>query len=83
MVQVRYLNKSRGAILHLAIDLAALKVFGEGDWKVKKHGAGELRTWRKMHLVAHADTHEAVSAEVSLVNVGDSEVLTTLLNPLR
>ncbi|WP_133153915.1 IS5 family transposase, partial [Vibrio breoganii] len=27
-------------------------------------------------------THEAISAEVTLVNVGDSEVLPTLLNPL-
>ncbi|MFA0087660.1 transposase [Vibrio sp. 10N.261.51.F12] len=38
------------------------------------------RTWRKIHLAV--DTHEAISAEVSLVNVGDSEVLSTLLNPL-
>jgi hypothetical protein len=29
------------------------------------------------------DANEAISAEVSLVNVGDSEVLSTLLNPLR
>lgn len=29
------------------------------------------------------DTHEAISTEVSLVNVSDSEVLLTLLNPLR
>lgn len=29
------------------------------------------------------DAHKAINAEVSLVNVGDSEVLLTLLNPLR
>ena len=32
------------------------------------------------HLAVDVDTHEAISAEVSLVNVGDSEVLPTLLN---
>ncbi|MFA0087661.1 transposase [Vibrio sp. 10N.261.51.F12] len=28
-----------GAIRHIAIDSTGLKVFGEGEWKVKKHGA--------------------------------------------
>lgn len=82
-VQVKYRNKSRGAIRHIAIDSTGLKVFGEGEWKVKKHGAEKRRTWRKLHLAIDVDTHEAISAEVSLVNVGDREVLPTLLNPLR
>lgn len=82
-VQVKYRNKSRGAIRHIAIDSTDLKVFGEGEWKVKKHGVEKRRTWRKLHLAVDVDTHEAISAEVSLVNVGDSEVLPTLLNPLR
>ncbi len=82
-VQVKYHNKSKGAIRHIAIDSTGLKVFGEGEWKVKKHGAEKRRTWRKLHLAVYVDTHEAISAEVSLVNVGDSEVLPTLLNPLR
>lgn len=51
--------------------LAGLKVFGEGEWKVKKHGAEKRRTWRKLHLAIDVDTHEAISAEVSLVNVGE------------
>ena len=50
---------------------------------MKKHGAEKRRTWRKLHLAVDVDTHEVISAEVSLVNVGDSEVLPTLLNPLR
>lgn len=82
-VQVRYRNKSKGSIRHIAIDSTGLKVFGEGEWKVKKHGNEKRRTWRKLHLAVDVDTHEVISAEVSLVNVGDSEVLPTLLNPLR
>lgn len=34
-VQVKYRNRSRGAIRHIAIDSTGLKVFGEGEWKVK------------------------------------------------
>ncbi len=49
----------------------------------EKHGAEKRRTWRKLHLAVDVDTHETISAEVSLVNVSDSEVLPTLLNPLR
>lgn len=84
-VQVRYRNKSKGRIRHIAIDSTGLKVFGEGEWKVKKHGNEKRRsrTWCKLHLAVDIDTHEVISAEVSLVNVGDSEELPTLLNPLR
>ncbi len=39
---------------------------------MKKHGAEKRRTWRKLHLAVDVDTHEAVSAQVSLVNVGDN-----------
>ncbi|HAS3930664.1 TPA: transposase, partial [Vibrio cholerae] len=40
-----------GAIQHLAIDATGLKVYGEGEWKVKKHGTdGKRRVWRKLHL---------------------------------
>ncbi len=63
--------------------LQALKSLERGEWKVKKHGNEKRRTWRKLHLAVDVDTHEVISAEVSLVNVGDSEVLPTLLNPLR
>nr|VVV02884.1 hypothetical protein AW0309160_00209 [Aliivibrio wodanis] len=42
-----------------------------------------MRTWRKLHLAVDVDTYEIIGAEVSLVNVGDNEVLPTLLNPLR
>lgn len=36
-----------------------------------------------MHLAVDPVTHDIVTAEVSLENVHDAEVLPTLLNPLR
>lgn len=70
-------------VRHIAIDSAGLKVFEEGEWKVKKHGSEKRRTWSKLHLAVDVDTHEVTSAEVSLVKTGDNEVLPTLINPLR
>nr|PMK48724.1 hypothetical protein BCT99_12120 [Vibrio lentus] len=29
----------RGSVRHIAINSTGMKVFGEGEWKVKKHGA--------------------------------------------
>jgi hypothetical protein len=58
-------------------------MFGEGEWKVKKHGRSKRRMWRKLHLAVDVDTHEIISAEMTLVNVDDCEELPSLLNPLR
>ena len=58
-------------------------MFGEGEWKVRKHGAEKRRVWRKLHLAVDPATHDVVAAEVSLENVHDAEVQPTLLNPLR
>jgi hypothetical protein len=35
---------------HLVLDSTGLKVYGEGEWKVRQHGYSKRRTWRKLHL---------------------------------
>ncbi|ELA9803519.1 IS5 family transposase, partial [Vibrio parahaemolyticus] len=83
-VEVSFKPKTRGAIQHLAIDATGLKVYGEGEWKVKKHGTdGKHRVWRKLHLAVDTSTHEVVAAELSLSNVTDAEVLPNLLKQTR
>jgi hypothetical protein len=39
-----------GENLEIAIDSTGLKVYGEGEWKVRKHGWSKRRTWRKLHV---------------------------------
>ncbi|EJE8676207.1 IS5 family transposase [Vibrio parahaemolyticus] len=83
-VEVSFKTKTRGAIQHLAIDATGLKVYGEGEWKVKKHGTdGKHRVWRKLHIAVDTSTHEIVAAELSLSNVTDAEVLPNLLKQTR
>ena len=49
--------------IHLVVDSTGLKLYGEGEWKVKKHGAEKRRDWLKLHL--------AIERQLSLP-VGDN-----------
>ncbi len=83
-VNISFKTKTKGAIQHLAIDATGLKVYGESEWKVKKHGTdGKQRVWRKLHLAVDTETHEIIAAELSLSNVSDGEVLPNLLKQTR
>ena len=80
---IQYRLPSQGPVAHLVIDATGLKVYGEGERKVRKHGKEKRRVWHKLHLAVDVQTHAIVAAKVSLETVGDNEVLPTLLNRLR
>lgn len=78
-VNFPFKNPTRGEIAHLVIDSTGLKVFGEGEWKIKKHGQEKRRVWRKLNLAVDADTHEVICADLSLNNVIDAEAFPGLI----
>ncbi len=79
-VKIVFKTKTRGTIEHLAIDSIGLKVYGEGEWKVKKHGTDDKRrVWRKLHIAVDTHSHEIIAAELSLSSVTDAEVMPNLL----
>ncbi len=52
-VNFAFKTNTRGTIEHLAIDPTDLKVYGEGEWKVKKRGTvSKRRVWRKLHIAS-------------------------------
>lgn len=51
--------------LHLAVDSTGVKLYGEGGWKVRLHGAEKRRAWRKLHLAIDHRTHEVVSLSMT------------------
>jgi hypothetical protein len=53
--------------IDVVLDSTGLKVFGEGEWKMRKHGKSKRRTWRKLHLVVNPLTQE-IEAEVLTEN---------------
>jgi Transposase DDE domain len=65
---------------HLVVDSTGLKVFGEGEWKVRQHGYSKRRTWRKLHVAVDEATQEIVATLATTHNVGDGEVLPNLLD---
>ena len=48
-LQVDLAAPKRQGGLYLVIDSTGLKVYGEGEWKVRKHGYSKRRSWRKLH----------------------------------
>jgi len=75
------LPSSRGAIV--ALDASGMKVYGEGEWKVKMHGRGRPRTWVKVHLAIDSQTQEIIAEAVTDKTVGDSKMTSKLLSQLK
>jgi hypothetical protein len=63
----------------LVVDATGLKVFGEGEWKVKVHGTNIHRTWRKVHILVDRETGNIIDVETTLNNVGDAKTLLPML----
>ena len=68
--------------LNIAFDGTAVKVFGEGEWKVRVHGADKRRTWVKFHLTIDSETQEIIAAVVTGSDTFDSEVLGDMLEQI-
>ncbi len=66
-------------IRHLVIDSTGLKVYGEGEWKVRLHGADKRRTWRKLHLSMEASTHQLTAALITDKDLLDRHAMAGLL----
>jgi len=68
--------------IDIAVDSTGLKVFGEGEWKMRSHGKTKRRTWRKLHLAVNAETQE-IEAEVLTENSGhDADQVNDLLDQI-
>jgi hypothetical protein len=55
----------KGENLVVGIDSTGLKVYGEGEWKVRKHGWSKHWTWRKLHVCVDLVTQEILSVELT------------------
>ena len=71
--------RSSNEHLHLVIDSSGMKVYGEGEWKVKKHGKSKRRTWRKLHIGINPDNHDIIVAKVTNGHTHDSEPFRAML----
>jgi hypothetical protein len=77
------LSKRDQPARHIVIDSTGLKVYGEGEWKVRKHGYSKRRTWRKLHLSINPDTHEIVAERVTANSVDDAQAGVDMLQEME
>lgn len=72
----------KGRIAHLVLDSTGLKVYGEGEWKVRQHGISKRRTWRKLHLAVNADTHDIEAVTLTEAGGHDAQQAGPLLEQI-
>jgi hypothetical protein len=70
----------RGEKVHLVVDTTGLKIYGEGEWKVRRHGARKRRTWRKLHLGIDEAAQDIIAVDLTENSTGDQEHLPALLD---
>ena len=75
-------RKHTGSI-DVVVDSTGLKVFGEGEWKMRKHGKTKRRTWRKLHLAINPDTHEIVAETMTENSCDDAGQTDGLLDQVK
>jgi len=68
-----------GERIHIVIDSTGLKVYGEGEWKVKIHGKSKRRAWRKLHLGVNPCTGEVEAEELTEAYADDAKRVEGLL----
>ncbi len=62
-VPIRVQNKGRK--LDLLVDSAGLKVYGEGEWKVRKHGKSKRRHWVKVHIAVDSKPQQITAVKTT------------------
>lgn len=67
----------------IVFDSSGLKVYGEGEWKVRLHGKSKRRTWRKIHIGMDPHTGEILLCDLTKNTACDSDVACQLLEEVE
>jgi hypothetical protein len=73
------LPKKTSGSLNLVLDSTGLKIYGEGEWKVRQPGISKRRTWRKLHIGANPDDGEIQAVLLTTNSVSDAATVAPLL----
>jgi len=73
------LKKKKGKI-DVIVDSTGLKVYGEGEWKMRTHGKSKRRTWRKLHLMIDPATQEIIGECLTTNSVHDTVPVPEMLD---
>jgi hypothetical protein len=82
-LEVKLSASTRREPLHLVVDSTGLKLYGEGEWKVRLHGADKRRTWRKLHLMIEHGSQQVVATSITEKDVLDRREVPDLLGQVE
>lgn len=74
--------KAKGAT-DLVVDATGLKLYGEGEWKVRAHGPCKHRTWRKLHLALRSEDQQVEAVVLTSNAVDDAGAVAPLLGQMH
>jgi len=77
------LPKKTSQSLNIVMDSTGLKIYGEGEWKVRMHGVSKRRTWRKLHVGANPEDGEIQAVLLTANNVSDDQAVKELLGQIE
>ncbi len=77
------LPKKSSQRLNIVMDSTGLKIYGEGEWKVRQHGASKRRTWRKLHVGANPEDGEIQAVILTENSVSDGDAVEALLQQIE
>ena len=77
------LPKKTHQSLTIVMDSTGLKIYGEGEWKVRQHGVSKRRTWRKLHVGANPQDGEIQAVLLTENSVSDDEAVAALLTQIE
>ena len=69
-------------MVYIVIDSTGLKVYGEGEWKVRQHGYSKRRIWKKLHLAVDDSNSQIKSVVLSDNSFKDNELFEDLLTSI-
>jgi hypothetical protein len=78
-----HLPKKTSRSLNIVMDSTGLKIYGEGEWKVRQYGVSKRRTWRKLHVGANPEDGEIQAVTLTENNVSDDEAVEALLEQIE
>jgi len=77
------LPKKTNQSLNIVMDSTGLKIYGEGEWKVRMHGVSKRRTWRKLHVGVNPEDGEIQAVLLTENKVSDDQAVEPLLEQIE
>jgi hypothetical protein len=77
------LPKKASQSLNIVMDSTGLKIYGEGEWKVRMHGVSKRRTWLKLHIGANPKGGEIQAVLLTKNQVSDDQAVEKLLDQIE